>query len=178
MKRLLIGLVIVATALMAAIAFAHDSPEAEALKYYVGTWESNAVFKPSKWFPEGKRWVESNNIQLILDGHLLRIESYSDVGQSLAIQRYNEKTERYERWDIDASGDSSYWVGTADEESMSVTWKYVDFGAGFTGTVVDQSTGEGRSTTSVLLKDVHGNLLLDGQIERRRTEQPSKGQKQ
>ncbi len=32
MKRLLIGLVIVATALMATIAFAHDSPEAEALK--------------------------------------------------------------------------------------------------------------------------------------------------
>ncbi len=53
---------------------------------------------------------------------------------------------------------------------MSVIWKYADFGAGFTGTVVDQSTGEGQATTSMVLKDVHGNLLLDGQIERRRTE--------
>ena len=178
MKRLLIGLVVLAAALMGNAAFAQKSPEAEVLNHYVGTWKSEAVFKPSKWLPEGKRFVETSHVKWILDGNLQQIELYNDVEQILLIQRYNQKTNRYERWVIHASEDSSYWLGSYNEEAKSMTWKYVDFGSGLSGTIVDQFS-EGKVTTSIIwrqqvfLKDVHGNVLLDGVIERRRTEQPA-----
>ena len=178
MKRLLSVLVLLATSLIATAAFAQKSAEVEVLNRYVGTWKSDVVFKPSQWFPEGKRLVESNDIQWILDGHLQQAESYSDEGPNLAIQRYNKKDKRYERWEIYASGfasgKSSYWVGSWNEESTSMTWKLVDFGSGFTGKIVEQFTGEGKGITSIVMKDVHGNFLLDGQIEHRRTKQPTK----
>ena len=169
MKRLMMVLAVVATSLIATAAFAQKSPEAEVLNGYVGSWKSHVVFKPSQWFPEGKRWVESNEIRWILDGHLQQIESYSDEEKNLQIQRSNEKSKRYERWDINVSGDASYWVGSWNEESKSMTWKYVDFGSGFTGKIVDRSIAEGKAMTSLFLEDVHGNVLLDGQIEHTRT---------
>jgi hypothetical protein len=180
MKRLLVGLIVLAAALMSNAAFAQKSPEAEVLNHYIGTWNSEAAYKPSKWFPEGKRWVGASdvNAKWVLDGNLQQIEISNDVEQIIFIQRYNQKTNGYERWDIHASGDSSYWLGSYNEEAKSMTWKYADFGSGFLGTIVDQFS-EGKVTTSiiwrqqVLFKDVHGHVLLDGVIERRRTEQPA-----
>ena len=178
MKKLFVvlGVVLCSATLTACVSFAQKTPEAEVLNGYVGTWKSEAVYKPSKWFPEGKRWVGTSdvNVKLILDGNLQQIEIHNDVEQILFIQRYNQKTNRYERWDIHASGISSYWLGSYNEEAKSMTWKYVDFGSGSSGTIVDQFS-EGKVTTSiiwrqqVLFKDVQGNVLLDGVIERRRT---------
>lgn len=180
MKRLLIGLVVLAAALMGNAAFAQKSPEAEFLNHYVGTWKSEAVFKPSKWLPEGWEGVGTVDAKWILDGNLQQMEIiFSDLVQILVIQRYNQKTNRYERWRIDSWGSSSYWLGRShNEEVKSMTWKYVDFGSGLSGTIVDLFS-EGKVTTSIIwrqqvfLKDVHGNVLLDGVEEARRTEQPA-----
>ena len=152
---------------------AQQSDESEVLNRYLGTWTSDTVFKPSKLFPEGKSSTRSNEFQWILDGKLQQTVGYFDEDQYLRIQRYNEKRKMYEMWIIHASGDASYWVGSWNDESMNMTWKYVDFGSGITGTMVDHVTSEGKGLTSLVLKDVHENLLLDGQIESRRTKQPT-----
>jgi hypothetical protein len=184
MKKLFVvlGVVLCSATLTACVSIAQKATEAEVLNHYVGTWKSEAVYKPSKWFPEGKRWVGTSdvNVKWILDGNLQQIEIYNDVEQILFIQRYNQKTNRYERWDIHASGISSYWLGSYNEEAKSMTWKYVDFGSGSSGTIVDQFS-EGKVNTSIIwrqqvfFKDVHGNVLLDGVIERRRTEAALRG---
>lgn len=178
MKRLLgllLAVFVSVTFCLATKTFAQQSAEAEVLNRYVGTWKSDAVFKTSQWFPEGKRWVESSDIQWILNGHLQQIiASKGEEETDLRIQRYNEKSKRYEMWNIHASGDSSYWVGSWNEESKTMAWKYVDFGSGFTGKIVDQFTGEGKGITSVVMEDVHGKVLLDGQIQHTRTEKPTK----
>jgi hypothetical protein len=67
-----------------------------------------------------KRWVASTDIQWVLNGQLQQIEIYSDEMQAIEFQRYNKKSKRYERWDIQASGDSSYWIGSWNEESNRV----------------------------------------------------------
>jgi len=83
MKSLLIGLVVLAAALIVATCkhlspSLQKSPEAEVLNHYVGTWKSEAVFKPSKWLPEGKRWVGTVDTKWILDGNLQQMEIYSN----------------------------------------------------------------------------------------------------
>ncbi|WP_455379944.1 hypothetical protein [Acidihalobacter prosperus] len=174
MKRLLL-LVVLATSLIATIAYAQKLAEAEILNQYVGTWKSDVAFKPSQWFPEGTLWIETNDIQWILDDHLQQMVTSKDEEETnLRIQRYNEKSNRYELWNIPASGDASYWVGSWDEESKTMTWKYVDFGSGFTGKMMDRLTGEGKGITLIFMEDVHGNVLLDGKIEHTRIKEPTK----
>ncbi len=170
MKHLLIVWVVLATSLLTNVAFAQKSAEAEVLNHYVGTWKADCVFKPSQWFPEGKRWVETNDFQWILDGHLQQMVTTKDGEETdLRIRRYNEKSKRYEMWSIHASDNSSYWVGSWDEDSKAMTWKFVDFGSGFTGKMVTQITGEGKGETSLIMQDVHGKALFDGQIQHTRT---------
>ncbi|PSW06174.1 hypothetical protein [Photobacterium lipolyticum] len=173
MKQIFVRLVVLvfASLLMTTAASAQQSAEDELLNNWLGNWKSTVVFKQSEWFPEGKTWVESNDIQWNLDGHLQQIVTLSDEEKHLTIQRYNKRIKRYERWVIHASGDSSYWIGTWDEKSTSMNWEYMDFGTGFTGTMVESSAGEGKSQTTLIMKDKYGNVLLDGRIERVRTEQ-------
>ena len=160
-------------ALMGNAAFAQKPPEAEVLNHYVGTWKSEGVVKPSKWFPEGKRWVGTHDTKWILDGNLQQMEIiFSDLVQILVIQRYNQKTNRYERWKIDSWGDSSYWLGSPNEEAKSMTWEYAVPGLGLSGTMVHQFSEGKAITVRMLMEDVHGNVLVDGVIEAKRTEQP------
>ena len=44
-------------------------------------------------------------------------------------------------------------------------WRYVDFGIGITGTMVDRFTGHGKYESKLLMKDSTGNVLLDIQSE-------------
>ena len=80
MKKLFVvlGVVLCSATLTACVSFAQKTPEAEVLNHYVGTWKSEAVYKPSKWFPEGKRWVGTVDTKWILDGNLQQMEIYSN----------------------------------------------------------------------------------------------------
>jgi hypothetical protein len=145
---------------------AQQSAEAEILNRYIGSWRTEVFLKPSQWFPEGKRWVETNDIRWMLDGHLQQMVTSRDGKETdLRIQRYNPKTKRYETWIIHSSGDASYWVGSWNAQSETMNWKYVDFGNGVTGRMSDGSGKDGKGVTSILMEDVHGNVLLDGKIE-------------
>jgi len=55
-----------------------------------------------------------------------------------------------------------------------MAWKYVDFGVGIKGKIVDHFTGDGKWHQTVILEDKKENVLLDIQVEHRRTEQQTK----
>ena len=176
MKKLFVvlGVVLCSATLTACVSFAQKTPEAEVLNHYVGTWKSEAVFKPSKGLPEGWEGVGTVDAKWILDGNLHQMEIiFSDLVQKLVIQRYNQKTNRYERWEIDSWGDSSYWLGSYNEEAKSMTWEYAVPGLGLSGTMVHQFSEGKAITVRMLMEDVHGNVLADGVIESRRPEQPA-----
>ena len=42
-----------------------------------------------------------------------------------------------------------------------MTWKYMDFGLGIEGEIVNRFTGVGEFETTLVLKDGTGNVLLD-----------------
>ena len=48
-------------------------------------------------------------------------------------------------------------------------WKLVDFGI-LKGTMADRFVAADRYETTIVIKDISGNLLLDGQIENVRTD--------
>ena len=43
----------------------------------------------------------------------------------------------------------------------TMTWKYMDFGLGIEGEIVNRFTGVGEFETTLVLKDGTGNVLLD-----------------
>jgi hypothetical protein len=51
-----------------------------------------------------------------------------------------------------------------------MTWKYVDFGGGIEGRIVDRFINDGKYQSTLILKDRTGNVLLDIQSEHVRTQ--------
>ena len=144
-----------------------QSPEVKVLNRWLGSWKSEVVIKPSIWMSEGKRSTETNEVQWVFDRrmHVLMIKNQNDEQENLAIQRYNAKIKKYEMW-ILGPDDSSYYLGSWNEEAATMTWKYVDFGSGISGTIVDRFTPQGTWQQTFLMKDRNGNALLDIEVER------------
>ena len=80
---------------------------------------------------------------------------------------------QYHKWTFDSDGSASFWIGDWDEESSTMTWKYVDFGVGLEGKIVDRFISDSKYQSSVILKDRAGTLLLDIRSELVRTGKPA-----
>ena len=170
-------MVVFVTSLIAATATARQSDEVKVLNRWIGDWKSEVVIKPSRWIPEERQWIEENEVQWLYDRHMhmLLIKNHNEDQENLALQRYNHQRNKYEMWTY-GSDVSSYYLGGWDEKSTTMTWEYVDFGAGIRGRIVDHFIGEGKWKQSVILKDKKGDVLLDIRVERTRTgQQPKMG---
>jgi hypothetical protein len=177
MKQSVVKMValVFATSLIATTATAQQSAEVKVLNRWLGSWKSEVVIKPSKWVPEEIQWVEDNEVQWVFDHHMhmLLIKNHNDDQENLALQRYNPQRNKYEMWTY-APDISGYYLGGWDAKSKTMTWEYVDFGAGITGRIVDHFIGEGKWKQSVILKDKKGDVLLNIRVERTRTKQQTK----
>ncbi len=113
------------------------------------------------------QWVVDRHmhIQLIVNGN--------DDQENLALQRFNPKSKKYEMWTFSLDN-SGYYVGSWNEKSRTMTWNYVDFGAGVSGKIVDHFPGDEKWHQTVILKDNRENVLLDIEVERTRTKQQAK----
>ena len=139
------------------------------LNRYLGNWTSNVVLKPSLWVPETKKFVEINNVQWILEGHYLQdITSFDGKEKTLTLRRYSQQKNTFELWDFKPA-DSSYWVGSWNKKSRTMTWKYIDFGIGIRGKLEDQFISDEKWVSKVVMEDKNGNLLLDAQVEYQKT---------
>ena len=77
------------------------------------------------------------------------------------IHRYDAGSRQYHKWTFNSDGSHSFWIGDWDEESSTMTWKYLDFGGGIEGKIVDRFIGDGKYESTVILKDRSGTVLLD-----------------
>jgi len=172
MKQLIVKLValVYVTSLIGTTATAQQVTEIKVLNQWLGSWASDVVIKPSKWVPEQAHWKETSEVQWIVDRHMHMqlITNRNEKQENLALQRYNPKSKKYELWTFNPDS-SGYYVGNWNEKSKTMTWKYVDFGSGITGKIVDHFTGDGKWHQTVILKDKKGNILLDIEAERMRT---------
>ncbi len=171
MKRLwvLTALLLVAVALNATAETPPQPANAKILDKWLGTWKSLTLLKPAAWSPESQELSGTSQSARILDGHFQETSSRSGKHETHEIHRYDAGSRKYHKWTFNSDGSHSFWIGNWDEEASTMTWKYVDFGAGIEGKIVDRFTSDGKYESTVILKDRAGTVLLDIRSEHVRT---------
>ena len=175
MKRLWIlpASLVVAMALNATAEPPPQSANAKILNQWLGAWKSQTALKPAAWSPTSQKLSGASKSVWILDGHFQQTSSRSGKHETREIHRYDAGSRKYHKWTFNSDGSHSFWNGDWDEESSTMTWKYVDFGAGIQGQIVDRFTTDGKYESTVVLKDRAGTLLLDIRAEHVRTRKPA-----
>ena len=158
--QLLLVLVLFVILLITTVNSAAISQEMKVLNRYVGTWKSHIVFQPAAWSPRKEEVTGTTKIEWILKDQFQMITRQSDKYEILEIQRYDEGTKKFHRWNFDANGGTSFWMGSWDDKSRTMTWEYVDFGMGIKGKMVDSFTSEGEYQTMTVMEDNSGRLLF------------------
>ncbi len=177
MKKIVIKSValVFAMSLIVSTARAQETAENMVLNRWLGSWISDVVINPSIWFPKRVQWNGTSKVQWIVEHHMHMqlITTHIDKKENIALQRYNSRIIGYEMWTF-SKKNSAYYVGSWNDKSNTMAWKFVDFGAGITGKIVDHFTGEDKWQRTLLLKNKEGNVLLDIQFERTRSKQKTK----
>lgn len=171
MKRLWILPALLGVA-MALNATAEPPPQAAAAKIlnkWLGTWKSHTVLKPAAWSPTSQELSGTSKSVWILDGRFQETSSRSGQHETREIHRYDSGSRKYHKWTFDSDGSHSFWIGEWDEATLTMTWKYVDFGAGIEGKIVERFTSDGKYESTVMMKDRAGAVLLDIRAEHART---------
>jgi len=158
--QLLLVLVLFAILLITALNSAAISPGMKVLNQYIGTWKSNIVFQPAAWSPRKEEVIGTTKVEWILKDQFQTITRQSDKHEMLEIQRYDEESKKFHRWNFDANGGNSFWIGSWDNKSRTMTWEYVDFGMGVKGKMVDSFIAEGEYQTTTVMEDSSGRLLF------------------
>lgn len=171
MKRLWVlpALLVVAAALNATAEPSPQSANAKVLNKWIGDWKSLTLLKPAAWSPTSQELSGTSESVWILDGRFQETSSRSGRHETREIHRYDSGSRRYHKWTFNSDGSHSFWIGEWDEATLTMTWKYVDFGAGIEGKIVDRFISGGKYESTVILKDRAGALLLDIRSEHVRT---------
>ncbi len=171
MNRLwvLAALLVVAATLNATAEPPPQAVDAKILNKWLGAWKSHTLLKPAAWSPTSQELSGNSKSEWILDGHFQETSSKSDTHKTREIHRYDADSKRYHKWTFNSDGSHSFWIGDWDEESSTMTWKYVDFGVGIEGKIVDRFISDGKYRSTLILKDRAGAVLLDIRAEHVRT---------
>ena len=141
--------------------FAKESADARVLDKWLGVWKHHTELKPAAWSLKAAELSGTSTGRWILGGHYQQISSFSGPHETREIHRFDAKSGQYHKWAFDSDGGHSFWVGTWDEKTGTMTWKYMDFGLGIEGKIVNRFTGVEEFETTLVLKDGTGNVLLD-----------------
>ena len=153
--------IVLVVILAAGSAAAKGSADAKVLTRWDGTWKHHTVVKPAAWSPVSGEIPGATTGEWILGGQYHQISGRTGTTETREIQRFELRSGQYQKWAFDSTGGQSFWVGTWDETSETMTWKYMDFGLGMEGKIVDRFTGADRYETTLVLKDSQGNVLLN-----------------
>ena len=146
-----------------------QSNEKEVLSKWMGSWKTDIVVKPAAWTPKGYKVSGTTGTEWILRGQFQQISGNFGKQQIQEIQRFDHMSNRFHKWTFNSDGATSFWTGNWIEESLTMTWTYVDFGLGLEGEISDRFTSGGEYESTVVLRDGTGNTLLDVQSKHRRS---------
>ena len=159
---------VLATALCDGPVSAKESAKAKVLNKWHGSWKHHTELKPAAWSLKAAELSGTSTGRWILGGRYQQISSFSGAHETREIHRYDANSNAYHKWSFDSEGGHSFWVGAWDEKTGTMTWKYMDFGSGIEGKIVNRFSGEGKYETMLVMKDNMGNLLLKFQSEHTR----------
>ncbi len=176
MKRvsLTLAVLVLASANMTAAGPPSEATGGKALDEWIGTWTSQVVFKPAAWSLKARKLSGTSKAEWILNGRYQQISSRTGEYETRELQRYEPKSGKYHKWVFSSDGSNSLWIGAWDDESATMTWEYVDFGAGLKGQIVDRFGSDAKYESTLLMTDSRGNMLLDVRSTQTRVKQPVK----
>ena len=168
-----LGLVLMATLSTAFVADpAEPEPQArgkEVLSKWIGSWESDIVIKPAAWTLRGGEVSGATETEWILHDQFQQMSGSLGEHETLEIQRFDRRSNRFHKWTFNSDGATSFWTGNWSEESSTMTWTYVDFGLGLGGETSDRFIGGGKYESTMVLRDGTGNTLMDIRSKHRRS---------
>lgn len=174
MRTICLAAAIVFAVILAASSGAADkSPDAGVLDRWHGDWKHHTVVKPAAWSLVGAEITGTSTARWILEDHYQQVTGNSGDWQTREIHRFDADSGQYHKWVFDSDGGHSFWVGAWDVESETMTWKYMDFGLGMKGKIVNRFSGDAKYETTLILKDSQGNLLLDIRSQHTRIADPT-----
>ncbi len=169
-----VAVILLLTASTTASGPAMEAAGGKALDRWLGSWKSHVEFKPAAWSPTAGEMSGTAKAEWILNGRHQEISSRTGEYENRELQRYEPGSGKYHKWVFSSDGSSSFWIGAWDGRSSTMTWEYVDFGAGLKGEIVDRFMGDGEYESTVLMKDSTGKVLLDVRSTQTRMKTPAK----
>lgn len=166
-------LVLVAAQVTTAIPASQSAGE-KALTKWVGTWACQIELKPAAWSPRARELAGTAKAEWILHGQYQQISSRTGEYETRELQRYEPRSGKYHKWVFSSDGSNSFWIGAWDAESATMTWEYVDFGAGLRGRIVDRFFSGGKYESSLRMEDNSGNVVLDVRSTLSRVKTPAR----
>ena len=153
---------------------ASEAAVGKALDGWLGSWKSQVEFKPAAWSPKARELSGTAKAEWILNGRYQQVSSRTGEYETRELQRFEPGSGKYHKWVFSSDGSNSFWIGAWDGQSSTMTWEYVDFGAGLQGRIVDRFIGDGKYESTVLMKDSAGKVLLDLRSTQTRMKNPAK----
>ena len=140
---------------------AEKSMDARVLDRWLGNWKHHVIVKPAAWSLVGVELRGTSTAEWILSGRYQQVSSMSGDKETREIHRFDADSGQFHKWAFDSDGGHSFWVGAWDGKSGTMTWKYMDFGVGVEGEIINRFTGVDKYETTLVLRDSQGNELLD-----------------
>ena len=169
-----LAVVVLLTAYTTAIESASAAADDKVLGAWLGSWKSQVEFKPAAWSPKARELSGAAKAEWILNGRYQQISSHTGEYETRELQRFEPRSGKYHKWVFSSDGSNSFWIGGWDAESSTMTWKYIDFGAGLKGRIVDRFVSDEIYESTVLMMDGTGKMLLDVRSTHTRMKKPSR----
>ena len=168
-----LAVVVLLTAYTTAAEPASEATGNMALARWLGMWKSQVEFKPAAWSLEAGELSGTAKAEWILNGRYQQTSSHTGDYETRELQRYEPRSGKYHKWVFSSDGSNSFWIGVWDDHSSTMTWEYVDFGAGLEGRIVDRFISDAEYESTVLMKDSTGKVLLDVRSTQTRMKKPA-----
>ena len=144
-----------------------QSSETKVLARYSGTWQSDIVIKPS-----GRQQTAFKNAEWVLNEKYLQATIKSGGSETFEMHRYDPKEKVYQKWIFTSSGGNNLWLGSWDEQTETMTWKFGSDSRN--GTKVDRFISEDKYEGEMIIKDASGKILVNVELVLTRVKPQSK----
>ena len=145
----------------------------EILKKWDGHWTHHTVVRPAAWSLVGTELSGTSTSRWILNDHYQQVTGRSGGNETREIHRFDANSGQFHKWVFDSDGGHSFWIGAWNAKSETMAWKYVDFGLGVEGKIVNRFSDDGGYETTLYLKDSKSNVLLDIRSQHTRIAAPT-----
>jgi hypothetical protein len=142
--------------------------ELEAIRQYVGDWNTDVTSKLAEWTPHEIKYRCANHAEMILNGWFLRhIEVNHIVGEPAKVtkaiwfQTFDATSKKYVTWWFQSSGLMGQSTGTWDAASQSFTQAEVEPPPGTTNRFVERFRDAGTIDGSLIFTGNDGSKKFD-----------------